>query len=584
VTVSEDGWLRAIDSGALGDSRPLGVNVRGRELVLLRTESGAKAYAGVCPHQGGLLAGGDLRGGALVCQNHGWAFDAETGERRGGAECLQRFACEEKDGALWVLLPVVAPTADAPPSSSAVLRSLDALPGPPGLPWVGNAHQLDVERLHLVFEGWAREYGKLYRVRVPGQDMVVISEPRLAESVLRRRPLDFRRGARMAEILRELDCEGVFSAEGDAWRAQRELVMDALAARNLRTFYPQLVEITERLLGRWREAAAQGRVLDLHQEAMRFTVDVTTRLALGRDLDSIQRGGDELQHHLEVLFEAMGRRLFAVAPLWRWLPTPEQRRVKRALAALHAWLDPLIEEIQTLQSRDPERAAAPQNLLEAMVATRAEDGSAFPREVLFANALVMLIGGEDTTASTIAWAVHELCENTAATQQVEAEADALLGADDVARDLQSLDGAGYMLAVAHETTRLRPVVPLLLCEANSDQTLGDLAIPAGTAIMLLLRLPAIDPAAVDDPERFDPARWIDRRKSAQLYRDARHTPFGSGPRMCPARSLALIEIRLVLSMLYKNFHVQRVGARADVVEAGGFTMEPRGVTVRLESR
>lgn len=284
------------------------------------------------------------------------------------------------------------------------------------------------------------------------------------------------------------------------------------------------------------------------------------------------------------VFAAMGRRLFAAAPLWRLLPTPEQRRVKRALTALHAWLDPLIEEIQALQARDPERAAAPQNLLEAMVAARTPEGKPFPREVLFANAMVMLIGGEDTTASTITWAVHELCDDAAATRQIQAEADALLGADDVARDLERLDGASYTLAVAHETTRLRPVVPLLLCQANSDQVLGDLEIPSGTALMLLLRLPALDPSAVDAPELFEPGRWLDGSRSAQLQRDARHAPFGSGPRMCPARSLALIEIRLVLTMLYKNFDVERVGQRDSVREAGGFTMEPRGAYVRLHAR
>lgn len=584
-------WHRAASSAEVSGTRPFGVTLAGRELVLLRAPSGCKALGGVCPHQGGLLAGGDVRGGALVCQNHGWAFDVETGERRGGPQCLPRFEVEERGDGLWVRLPGVPPaasTARAPatqlPVEANPLRELAELPGPRGWPWLGNSLQVDTARLHQTFEHWARTYGPLVRVRIGGKNIVIVSDAAVSEAVFRQRPHGFRRGTRLEAILRELEAHGVFSAEGERWRPQRKLVMDALAPRNLRSFYPQLAELAGRLLERWRGAAARAEVLDLQQEMMRFTVDATTWLAFGRDLDAIRRGGDALQAHLEQLLRAIPHRLFALLPVWRWFPTPERRRVQRALVALHAWVDPQIAEIRAEQERDPERRGSPRNLLEAMVAARQEDGSAFSNEVLFANALVMLVGGEDTTASTLTWAVHELCDAPDAVSALRAEVDAALGERLVADTLEVLEGLPYTLSVAHETTRLRPVAPIMLFEANTDQPLGGLRIPAGTAVMLMTRLPNVDSSVLADARRFQPSRWIDGPSAASLQRGGIHVPFGSGPRMCPARSLALIEVRLVLSMLYRHFHVHRVGASDTVSESSGFTMMPRGVRVRLEPR
>jgi cytochrome P450/nitrite reductase/ring-hydroxylating ferredoxin subunit len=579
-------WHRAAPAAALDDVRPLGVEIEGRALVLLSTARGAKAFSGVCPHRGGLLAGGEMRDGVLVCQNHGWAFDIQTGQRRGGPQCLEPFECEDRGGELWVRLPLVEGSLEersVTGPSAQPLRRIEDLPGPRRWPWVGNTLQLDVPRLHLIFEAWAKTYGDLYRLRIGRKDVVVVSNPPLTEQVLRQRPHGYRRGMRLEPVLRELDCHGVFSAEGNAWLPQRKLVMNALAARNLRAFYPRLVQVAERLLERWRSAAVRGAVFDLHQDLMRFTVDVTTWLSLGRDLNTIQHGNDALQGHLEVLLAAIAHRLFAVAPIWRWFPTGEQRRVTRALRALHAWIDPLIDEIRELQARDRARASAPQNLLEAIVAARMEDGSAFPHEVLVANALVMLMAGEDTTAGTLAWAVHELCDSPATTAKLRAEADSLFGKRAIP-SLELLDQAAYTLAVAHETTRLRPVVPTLAFEANFDQTLGDLAIPAGANVILLFRPPALDARRIREPLRFEPARWLDGRMAAELQSGATHVPFGSGPRMCPARSLALVEFRLVLSLLYRNFHVHRVGSRESVREISGTMMAPSRVMVRLEPR
>lgn len=60
-------------------------------------------------------------------------------------------------------------------------------------------------------------------------------------------------------------------------------------------------------------------------------------------------------------------------------------------------------------------------------------------------------------------------------------------------------------------------------------------------------------------------------------------PFGAGPRICPGRYLALLEIRLAMAMLLAHFDVVEVSTPggAEAVEQMAFTMMPVGLRMRL---
>jgi cytochrome P450 len=61
-------------------------------------------------------------------------------------------------------------------------------------------------------------------------------------------------------------------------------------------------------------------------------------------------------------------------------------------------------------------------------------------------------------------------------------------------------------------------------------------------------------------------------------------PFGTGPRVCPGRNLAMQSMRVVLAMLYRHFEVDRVGSSEQVSERLAIAMAPDGLKVRLRPR
>jgi hypothetical protein len=57
-----------------------------------------------------------------------------------------------------------------------VLRAYDELPGPRGLPFLGNALQIDSTRFHPQLEQWCAEHGSIFKLRVASRRMIVVGD------------------------------------------------------------------------------------------------------------------------------------------------------------------------------------------------------------------------------------------------------------------------------------------------------------------------------------------------------------------------------------------------------------------------
>ena len=573
-------FVPVAEAGALTGDGPYAVSAGGIDLVLVRTMGKLRAFEGHCPHQGALLGEGEIHGDVLVCRNHRQRFSIRTGACLDGPEGLVSCPVMEREG--HVLVDLAPAFAAAERSLAQARRSIDDLPGPRGLPLVGNAHQIQVRRLHRILEAWAARYGPLYAFRLGPRRAVVVTDPRTSVQVLRARPDAYRRISNVEAVFREMGIAGVFSAEGAAWRSQRRLAMEALTPRHLPSFYPTLRTVADRLRRRLEDAAARDEPIDVLEELKRFTVDVTTALTFGHDVNTIEQPGEDvIQRRLELVLPAVSRRTLALVPLWRFIRLPRDRRLDRALAELRVWLDGLVREARARLEADPSHA--PSNFMEAMLVARDEEGRPFSDQMIFGNLVTMLVAGEDTSAETLAWAVHHLCESAPSVRLLREELDRILGQDAIPGDIDTADRLTFAGAVVNETMRLRPVAPVIIVEPLEDTVLDNVRVPAKTAIFLVTRPAALDPARFADPDEFHPPRWLEEQR-ATPHDPSASFPFGSGPRVCPGRSLALLEMKVVLAMMYRNFEVIRDGEAGDVREELSLTMAPRGLRIRVRRR
>jgi cytochrome P450 len=467
------------------------------------------------------------------------------------------------------------------------LRTLDALPQPPGLPWIGQAFKLSPAQLHLQLEHWAQQFGKFYRVTAAGMRFLVVNDHALAQQILKDRPEGFRRIRKMEPVAQDLAMNGLFSSEGERWRNQRRIWLATLNAQQLKSFHEKLLLVTQKLMQRWQKAADRGDAVDVASDLMRYTVDVTMQFALGHEANTLEMGEDVIQRHLDKIFPALGRRVRGFFPYWRYFKLPQDRELERALAALRIEVGKLIDHARDRLRNNPKLRESPTCFLEALLHANEQDGGAISDEDVFANTMTVLLGGEDTTANTMAWLIHCLSSRPDVYEALRKEADAMLD-DPSAPDPQvpRADRFPHLLrmtdATINETLRLHPVAPMFFLESLRDTVFHDLAVPAGTAVLLLTRAAANSSPHSTPAPRFEPAEDAARADAGPGR--AASLPFGYGPRMCPGRNLALAELRSTTLMLARNFDIEAVPQAEPVSEVFSFTLVPRNLRIRFHRR
>jgi len=328
--------------------------------------------------------------------------------------------------------------------------------------------------------------------------------------------------------LKVIGGNGLFFSDGELWRKQRRLIMPSLRRSAVRGYVPQMasgaVAFAERMDARVGEPP-----FDIVHEMAIVAMDVACRAFFGDEiLDRAQRLHDALWETSEYVDNAMNNPL--ALPIW--VPTPLNRRTRRAIATMYAGIDELI--------RDNRRRGDEGNVLSRL--NRFVDEGEMSAGQLRDEMWTLLNAGHETTATTLGFAFSLLSSHPEARERVEKEADALAGRAPGFEDLERL---AFTRRVVQETLRLFPPAWSTTREAIADDEIDGFRIPKGALLQPLFYLTLRDPKLWDDPDRFDPDRFLPERSGARP--PEAFPPFGLGGRRCIGEDFALIEATIVLA-------------------------------------
>lgn len=420
---------------------------------------------------------------------------------------------------------------------------------PARLPIAGHIPQWRRDPVKLLTE--AARHGDPVRLALPGATYL-LSHPRHVKHVLQDNHQNYRKGW-VFDRIKPYWGESLLTADGDTWRQQRRRVQPSFKREHTVEFAPIVTARTAEMLARWEKVASSRQELALYHEMTELALVIIGDVLFGVDLWA---DAADMARAAQSALAVLKKRVAALAPLPLWIPTSDNRRFNGAMRMLNDRISEIIDRKQS--AGDDGRSF----LAMLMAARDAETGAGMSDRQLHEEILGMLQQGHDTVGESLAWTWYFLSLHPEVERKLHLEVSQVIGDRvPVVADLPQLHYANMVL---QESLRMYPPVWVIPRDAINDDQIGGYRVPAGSTILLSPYLTHRHPDFWENPEAFDPERFL----QARAHDRPRHAyfPFGGGPRLCMGVDMAMMEMMLIMVMVVQRHRIHLVSCHREEPE------------------
>jgi cytochrome P450/NADPH-cytochrome P450 reductase len=454
-------------------------------------------------------------------------------------------------------------------------------PEPKGkLPGLGHSHLIDAAAPVQSLLALSKELGEIYRLQLPGGDLLVVSSQHLVDELCDESRFDKKVSGALYNI-RDIALDGLFTAKTTEpnWQKAHNILMPAFSMGSMSNYFPMMLEIAEQMMTRWSQLNANDEI-DVPADMVRLTLDTIGLCGFDYRFNSFNREEPHpfIDSMLVALQESIDR---AVAlPMVHALNFRRRQRYEKHIENLKTIVDAVIAE------RKADGGTSDAKDLLSLMLTGADPatGEKLSDENIRYQIITFLIAGHETTSGLLSFTLQYLIKHPAVLKRAYAEVDEVFGADlDSPPTLAQVGRLSYIRQVLNEALRLYPTAPAFTVTPLEDTTLaGVYPLKAGQPILILIGgLHRDEKAWGDNPELFDPDRFAPEVAALRLPNAFK--PFGNGQRACIGSQFALQESVLALGMALQRFKfVDHTNYQLKVKEA--LTLKPDDFRLRLKKR
>lgn len=383
--------------------------------------------------------------------------------------------------------------------------------------------------------GRGLELGDLYRVRIPGHRLHVVTNPALAEKILVRKAEGFVKSRLYWRELRRTIGDSMGSMDGERWRYLRQAQNSFFTPRMVEEYLPTVEALTSRQIGQLGETDHPLPVMDLLVE-LNARIILSTLFGYDEDSDLLALARGITEGHEIIAW----RSKFPWRPFMGWLDG-RNRRVRQHRAFFDSFVEGLCEG---------PGASAADKLLNTLMGVAVDPEAPPYSDSLLRNEVVFHLGaGTETLATAEGWALYLLWKHPDVLRRLRREIDKTTGGRVLS--FADLSRISYGRQVMDEVLRLYPPVYGIIRDATRALELDGVEAKIGDTFLISVVGLHRSPRVWERAETFRPERFASGRDDeASRYQ---YIPFGAGKHVCIGRYLAIPAMLLTVCQIAQRF-------------------------------
>nr|GMD76919.1 cytochrome P450 CYP82D47-like [Ipomoea batatas] len=415
-------------------------------------------------------------------------------------------------------------------------------------PIIGHLHLLAAPRpTFKILADMADKYGPIFRIRLGTRQVLVVSDSRIAKECFTTndRALAGRPKALASEIIGYNYAMFGLCPYGEYWRHVRKVVvvLQLLSNRRrealMRVWDSGVRSFVQDIYRSWTNKMFGPTLnldnvikLDMKEMFGELLMDVTMQTLFGQQYE--EEGSRTVVRTASRLFNLLGVPVVGdYLPWLRWVDIGGHEKTLKETAKK---MDSIVEGwLQEHKRKRNTKSKEEEDFMDGLL--NSFHGDDIPKDfdadtIVKSTCMGMLFAGTDTTTIALTWALSLILNNSSVLENIRAELDVHVGRERHVNQFD-LNNLIYLQAVVKETLRLY----------------------------------------TPDPDVFRPERFLNECKDIDVKGNHFELiPFGSGRRVCPAISLALQVMELVLACLIHDFDLKRISDEPiDMKEMVGMT-------------
>ncbi|XP_061988862.1 cytochrome P450 714A1-like [Rosa rugosa] len=409
---------------------------------------------------------------------------------------------------------------------------------------------------------WEKKYGPIYMYSTGSKQHLYVSDPNLLRGIKQHNTLDLGKPTYLGKPLQPLLGDGIVRSNGQHWANQKKIIAPEFFLNKVMGMVGLMLESTMKIMKEWesriQEVGEDSNVLDMSidKDLKTLSRDIISRACFS----SSYAQGNQIFEKISLMQEALSKPSLLFGFLnFRFLPFNNDKKIWNLRREVDAMLLEIVRHRQSGGGVHNAQKDLLQVLLESAAA--ANNGKHTPKTERFVldNCRTIYFVGSETTSLTASWTLMLLSLHPEWQERLRAEIIGICGDHDrhelhrCLQDMDTLSKLKMLTMVIQESLRLYAPAVLTPRQALANMKLGDLDVPQDMIIWIAIASLHRDPKNWGpDANEFKPERFANGVTEACKFPNA-YLPFGFGSRLCIGQTFAMMELKIVLSLLLSKF-------------------------------